>query len=252
MTNGYIVCTTPRSGSTLLCSLLEATGQAGHPWSFYHQPNFMQEWAETWGLPEAGTMPPDDHDSAYLKATVAAGRGSTSLFGMRLQQTYLAPLAATLARLYPTASSDTERFESAFGSLRYVHLTRLDKVAQAVSLVKARQSGLWHRHADGSERERSGPAAEPIYDAGAIRAEVANLTRADQAWNDWFEAEQVEPLRLTYETFAQRPVATVYDICAALGVDQSALATIIPAVAILADDISLEWTARYRADNSAT
>ena len=252
MIDGYVVCTTPRSGSTLLCSLLEATGQAGHPWSFYHKSEFMQEWAEVWGLPKAGTVSSNEYNAAYLRATIAAGRGVTALFGMRLQQAYLAPLAAMLARLHPTARSDSERFKLAFGSLRYVHLTRDDKVAQAVSLVKARQSGLWHRNADGSERERSGPAAEPVYDADAIRAEVTNVTRADLAWSQWFKNERIEPLRITYETFAQRPVATIFDICAVFGVELPDIATVTPMVAKLADGVNLEWAARYRTDNPTT
>ncbi len=163
----------------------------------------MQEWADAWGLPEAGIVPPTDYDKAYLEATIAAGRGSTSLFGMRLQHAYMSPLAATLARLYPNLQSDAERFERAFGSLRYLHLTRLDKVAQAVSLVKARQSGLWHRHADGSEKERVASEGEPVYDPAAIGAEVASLTRADRAWSAWFAQEQIEPLRVIYETFGK-------------------------------------------------
>src|SRR4051794_5192767 len=31
----YLVCATPRSGSTLLCKALEATGRAGHPEEFF-------------------------------------------------------------------------------------------------------------------------------------------------------------------------------------------------------------------------
>lgn len=245
---GYIICTTPRSGSTLLCTLLEATKQTGQPDSFYHEPHLMQEWADAWGLPDAGIVPPTDYDKAYLEATIAAGRGSTSLFGMRLQQAYMPPLAATLARLYPDLQSDAERFERAFGSLRYLHLTRLDKVAQAVSLVKARQSGLWHRHADGSERERVASAADPVYDPAAIEAEVASLTRADRAWSAWFAQEQIEPLRIIYETFGQRPAATVQYVCVALGVEPPDSMTITPVVAKLADGINQNWIARFRAD----
>ncbi|WP_428334550.1 Stf0 family sulfotransferase [Novosphingobium sp.] len=53
-------------------------------------------------------------------------------------------------------------------------------------------------------------------------------------------------MHVTDETFAQRPVATVADICAALGVDPGAWAPLVPAVAELADSIA-EWIARYRA-----
>lgn len=35
----YVICTSPRSGSTLLCKLLAATGQAGKPKSYFHKPD---------------------------------------------------------------------------------------------------------------------------------------------------------------------------------------------------------------------
>ena len=34
----YVLCTSPRSGSTLLCKLLAATGVAGNPDSYFHRP----------------------------------------------------------------------------------------------------------------------------------------------------------------------------------------------------------------------
>ena len=43
-------------------------------------------------------------------------------------------------------------------SNRYLHLSREDKLAQAVSDLKAEQSGLWHVFTDGSERETTDPS----------------------------------------------------------------------------------------------
>ena len=34
-TISYLVCATPRSGSTLLCHLLDETGLAGHPEEYF-------------------------------------------------------------------------------------------------------------------------------------------------------------------------------------------------------------------------
>ena len=34
-TTSYLVCATPRSGSTLLCDLLDQTGAAGHPEEYF-------------------------------------------------------------------------------------------------------------------------------------------------------------------------------------------------------------------------
>jgi LPS sulfotransferase NodH len=208
----------------------------------------MLEWADAWGLPDACTVPPVTYDEAYLQAAIGEGRGTTPVFGMRLQHPYLAPLTATLARLYPDARSDTERLACAFGPLRYLHLTRRDKVAQAVSLVKAQQSGLWHRNADGSERERSAPASMLIYDPVAIDREVGSLARADEAWSQWFADERIDPLRIVYEAFAPNPAPTIRRICGYLGIDPPDPATIRASIAKLADGINSEWAARYRAD----
>ncbi|MBT6203829.1 MAG: sulfotransferase, partial [Rhodospirillaceae bacterium] len=38
----YVICTSPRSGSTLLCSLLAATGLAGNPCSHFHDPSISE------------------------------------------------------------------------------------------------------------------------------------------------------------------------------------------------------------------
>ena len=66
--------------------------------------------------------------------------------------------------LFPGLPSDAARFERAFGKPLYLFLSRGDKVGQAVSRLKAEQTGLWHRAADGSERERSAPPRPPAYD----------------------------------------------------------------------------------------
>lgn len=246
MTRGYIICTTPRSGSTLLCTMLAATGRAGCPDSFYHECDVMREWAAEWHLPDDGATSHADRERSYLRAVVAAGRGGTPLFAMRLQQAYLAPLAELLGLLYPGLPSDADRLAQAFGDIRYVHLTRDDKVAQAVSLVRARQSGLWHRATDGTERERSAPPRELRYDHAAIAREVAIQTRADQAWIGWFERYRIQPLRITYEAFVRDPASTVVRLCEALGVEPPAAPLIAPGLARLADAISVEWIARYR------
>lgn len=43
----YLICATPRTGSTLLCSLLKSTGVAGIPESYFRSPDedsFALEW----------------------------------------------------------------------------------------------------------------------------------------------------------------------------------------------------------------
>ncbi len=208
----------------------------------------MRDWAAEWGLPDAQTVSKSDFDRAYLDAALCAGKAGTGLFALRLQYDYLNLLSETLDRLYPGLPSDTHRFEQAFGPGVYLHLTRADKVAQAVSLVKAEQSGLWHLNADGTDFERLGAPREPAYDFQSIHREVAALERADRAWVAWFDGHRISPVRLSYETLAAHPAETVIDICRTLGTEPPETGTIKPHLAKLSDAVSLEWINRYKAD----
>jgi LPS sulfotransferase NodH len=46
-TRSYLICATPRSGSTLLCEALRITGLAGNP-DEYFGPMHVKRWNEEW------------------------------------------------------------------------------------------------------------------------------------------------------------------------------------------------------------
>jgi len=245
--DAYIICGTPRTGSTLLCDLLTSTKRTGAPHSFYRRQN-IAEWAEEWDLPDRGTMSGLDFDVAYLNAAIAAGKGATDIFGLRLMRENLDELSAILDAIHPGLSSDKARFGKAFGRILYMHLSREDKLAQAVSLIKAEQTGLWHIAPDGTEIERVGPPGEPRYDFERIKGEVGELEAYDTAWNVWFARQDIAPLRIGYERLASNPAATLISICEALGVQPPRTDDIRPGVARLSDATSLDWMRRYRLD----
>lgn len=247
MFHAYIICGTPRTGSTLLCDLLTSTGRTGAPHSFYRRQDIL-EWAEEWKLPGRGTMSGLTFDVAYLNAAISAGKGGTDIFGLRLMRENLDELSAILGRIHPGLPSDKARFEKAFGRVLYMHLSREDKLAQAVSLVKAEQTGLWHVAPDGTEIERVGPPGEPCYDFQRISDEVSELEAYDTAWNVWFALQDIAPLRIGYERLAADPAATLISICEALGVQPPSADDIRPGVAKLSDATSLDWMRRYRLD----
>jgi LPS sulfotransferase NodH len=45
----YLLCGTPRTGSTLLCNLLASTGVAGRPESYFREPDEPM-WAKRFGV----------------------------------------------------------------------------------------------------------------------------------------------------------------------------------------------------------
>ena len=154
-----------------------------------------------------------------------------------------------LALLCPGTMTDPDRIEATFGPTRFIHLTRQDKLSQAISLVKATQTGLWHRAADGSELERLSPSRGPSYDPEAIAKSLAEVTALDAAWLDWFDGQDIHPLRVTYDELSAHPIATLATVLDLLSVDQKAARHIRPSVAKLADATSEEWAKRFRAEH---
>lgn len=245
--DAYVICTSPRSGSTLLCSLLAATGVAGVPESYFHTAS-VAEWAAELGIAFDPARPEAEALSEVFRTAIVAGTGGTGLFGLRLQRHSFAFFQEKLAVLHPGFASDLKRFRAAFGHTLFLHLTREDKVAQAVSYVRAQQSGLWHRAPDGSELERLSPPQVPHYDGPAIRTQVAEMTAMDAAWEAWFAGEGISPLRLTYAEIADDPMAVLKKVLARLGRDPAAAERASPGVKKLADDINRAWIRRFRAE----
>lgn len=231
---GYIICTAPRSGSTMLCRMLAATGVAGDPQSYFHRPD-PASWARGLALPE--DAPLDDILNA-VRATATGGR-----FGIRLQQHSFAYLMQALAAC---GTSDPARISAAFGPVRYIWLRRRDKLAQAISCLRAEQSGLWHQNADGSDHERLTPTGSGGYDAEAIAAQIKAFEQADRSWLGWFADHNITPWSLTYEDLSDNPHTALRMILIHLGADQTIADRVAVPTRKLADHTSATWAARYR------
>lgn len=240
----YIICGTPRSGSTFLCGMLARTG-CGRADSYFGRP-WILDFARYLGVANDGDVDALDFNRRYFSAVLAEGRAGSEIFGLRLMFDTVDDLALRLDHLFPGLGSAPQRFERAFGRPLYVYLSRADKVAQAVSLHKASHTGLWHRAADGSELERTAPHRDVGYDAGKIGALVAELTEQDRGWREWFAEHGIAPLQLVYEDFSRDPRGGLRRILAALGHDPTCADNTTPTTAKLADDESARWVARFR------
>ena len=97
------------------------------------------------------------------------------------------------------------------GAPRYVHVTRTDKVAQAVSLWRAVQTRAWRA----GERTEVGDAT---YHAGAIGYLASELSDQDDAWRRWFAANGIRPLTIEYDDLAVDTHGTTARVLDHLGV----------------------------------
>ncbi len=244
MYQSLILCSAPRSGSTLLCDLLSGTGVAGNPHSFFRRES-LAEYAEEFGLPAPVI------DETYLDAAIREGTGDTGIFGVRIMWETFGELDAALDRIHPGFPDAPARLERAFGKTLFVHLSRSDKVAQAISYLKAQQTGLWHRFADGSERERMAPPRPAEYDPAQLADLVARLTAADAGWRDWLAEHGIEPVRVDYDDLSRDPRAELAKVLLALGRDPAIAERVEIRAGKLADAESAAWAERYRREVSS-
>jgi LPS sulfotransferase NodH len=255
----YLVCATPRSGSTLLCRALAATGVAGRPEEYFEarrdtgRPPAPRDYFGAGAgidldalLGADHALPPaPDYSSLdgvgdyadHVAATLERGTTPNGVFGAKVMWGHLPDLAA-LAGAEPP-----ELFGRLFGEPRYVWVSRRDRVRQAVSLWKAIQTQAWAA-GDG------GAAREACYSYPAIDHLRRRLAADDRSWIEFFDAHRIEPLALTYEQVAADLPGSVRAVLEHVGVDPSAADGIEPPLERQADELSEEWVARYERNSS--
>jgi trehalose 2-sulfotransferase len=237
----YLLCGTPRTGSTLLCDLLTSTGVAGRPESYFREPD-ERAWAQRFGIPLAGDGSFDYR--GFVHAATRAGSTPNGVFAARV-------MWGTMHRLTDGLNgpdgldtglgrrSDLDVLVDAFGPLRLVHLKRADVVGQAVSWARAEQTDYWQ------QGDRS--SAEPRLDVDQVDCLVRTIEEHNAAWSNWFQQHGVEPHLVAYEDVVADPRQAVQDILDHLGIQLPATWRPESAHRRQADELNAEWVRRYRA-----
>lgn len=232
-----------------MCRLLSETKIAGKPASYFFDPS-VEEWCADFGVVWDKNQPEQDMLEKVITAVLAKGRSENGLFALRQQAHGLKFLCDKLAIIFPHLLTDADRFAGAFGHVLYIHLSRPDKVAQAISYQKAKQTGLWHMAPDGSEIERTKVPAEPIYDRDVLKHYVDMMATFDAEWNNWFERQKISPLRISYDDLSADPNSVLAEILDKLGLDNTIAASMKPSIKKLSDEINHSWGERFKAENS--
>lgn len=243
----YFICATPRTGSSLLLGLLDSTGVAGHPQAYFRAPDEVA-WAERWGIGHTSQEALDYGD--FVRAALTAGRTGNGIFGAKLMWGTHAELTDRLADLHPDLAGDELRLlEREFGAVRFVHLQRDDVLVQAVSWLRAEQTGVWFIGGKGEIGGGGNPErGRPAFDRDALSRTMRTIEEHNAGWERWFEAYGIEPYRVRYEDLAADPSAVTRDVLDFLGLG----AGLPPGGQITAshhrqaDRLNEEWIARYR------
>src|SRR4051812_41775095 len=265
-TRSYLVCATPRSGSTLLCHLLGQTGVAGRPEEYFEalrhsgrprQPdeyfdrerhaNIVERLAFR-EMPDADTTSepsplwdPQRYDR-YLDWALQEGTTSNGVFGAKLMWGYFGDFVELLRGIPELGGySVPELLSRVFPDLHYVQITREDKVRQAVSLWKAVQTQAWRSRPGDAGR----PKVEPQFSFRAINYLVRLLTAHDASWDAYFLGLGIEPLKVTHEELAEHPAPVVHRVLDHLAIDApTPLDLGTPRLEAQTDELSEDWVRR--------
>lgn len=180
----YVVCATPRSGSGLLCEALWSTGLAGKPDEYFFS-GTAEEYANQWKTTDF---------SDYLAKVHEFGTTPNGVFGFKIMWTDFHDhfmKKSELADLLP--------------ELRYIWIRRKDKLRQAISIWKRKQTGIisWYNE-EPPEYELI-----PEFNFGALNHLVHQVGTWDQNWATHFQSLGVSPFVITYEDDLQQDYGVV-------------------------------------------
>lgn len=226
----YLICATPRSGSTLLCEALTNTGLAGRPEEYFEslketgRPRRPLEYftgvedAEIVMLLGGSEGPPptysadtDDYGE-YLARTIEQATTPNGVFGAKVMWGYLDDFVSNL-RTVPQYHDQSvpQLFATIFPNLHYITVIRRDKVRQAVSLWKAIQTQAWKLDEDEhpGEKHHHRPLTFSFAAIGHLKRQ---LEAQEAAWQVFFARNNIAPFTVIYEDFVSTYEETALQI----------------------------------------
>jgi LPS sulfotransferase NodH len=199
----YVICTTPRTGSNFLCEVLQATGIAGRPDEYFSSPPAGHE---RWSA---------DEYRQYVEQITRTGTTPNGVFGVKLMWSELGEVLPRLAAMVGgDEASPPDILAAAFPSLRYVWLTRRDRVRQGISFYRALATQRWRSTDPGSRADTEVP-----FDFQAIDSLIRTSVADDEAWRQFFQQHGIRPLPIVYEDLEHEPESVARQILSYLGLD---------------------------------
>jgi LPS sulfotransferase NodH len=275
----YLVCATPRSGSTLVCQALKDTGVAGRPEEYFEalrhsgRPRRPEEYFD--GVQDRSILDQLDERGIgdeprprsplwsraaydrYLEWAIETGTTPNGIFGAKVMWGYFGDFASLLRNIpqykdLPLA----ELLPAAFPELTFVRVVRANKVRQAVSLWKAVQTATW-RHEDEAQ-----PAGESGGDApyksflqdhrpqlrfhyGAIEHLLNQILVEEAHWDAFFEHTRIRPVLVLYENFAADCETATRNVLERLEIETPPDLDLAARMRKQSDGINDDWTRRY-------
>jgi LPS sulfotransferase NodH len=277
----YLVCATPRSGSTLVCHALGETGVAGRPEEYFEalrhsgRPRRPEEYflgvedqsirdhlgeraIGSEPLPRSPLWSRAAYDR-YLEWAFEVGTTQNGIFGAKLMWGYFSDFVSLLRNI--PAYRDlplAELLPAAFPELTFVRVVRANKLRQAVSLWKAVQTATWREDQAGAkvasvENDGSPPYRSFIeehrpqlrFHYRAIAHLLDQLLVEEASWDAFFEHCGIKPVLVLYENFAADYETSTLRLLERLDLSPPEGFAFEPRMKRQSDRVNDDWVARY-------
>jgi LPS sulfotransferase NodH len=277
----YLVCATPRSGSTLVCHALEETGVAGRPEEYFEalrhsgRPRRPEEYfvgaedpsiRDHLGERGVGNEPPPRSPlwsraayDRYLEWAFEAGTTPNGVFGAKLMWGYLGEFVSLLRNV--PAYRDiplAELLPTVFPELTFVRVVRANKVRQAVSLWKAVQTATWREDQASAKAASVEDDGSPPYRSfiqehrpqlrfhyRAIAHLLEQILIEESCWDAFFEHSGIRPILILYENFEADYETSTLNLLERLDLSPPEGFVFEPRMKRQSDRINDDWTRRY-------
>ena len=277
----YLVCATPRSGSTLVCHALAETGVAGRPEEYFEalrhsgrprrpeeyfvgveDPSIRDHLGERAVGGERQPRSPRGSRAAYdryLEWAFEAGTTPNGVFGAKLMWGYFGDFVSLLRNVPAYRDlSLAELLPSVFPDLTFVRVVRANKVRQAVSLWKAVQTATWREdQASAKSASLEDDDAPPYrtfieehrpqlrFHYRAISHLLEQLLTEEASWDAFFEHTGIKPLLVLYENFAADYETSTLNLLSRLGLSPPDGFEFEPRMKRQSDNVNDDWVKRY-------
>jgi trehalose 2-sulfotransferase len=230
--HAVFICSSPRTGSGVLCSALWSTDLCGRP-DEYLGPGTRREYETAWGC---------TGNDAYAGRVVEYATTPNGVFSMKVHAEHLG-LGRRLRRRPSVAAAKLGPYVTAASRVHFYLLSRRDKVRQAVSLHLARETGRYRTPGGGTAT----PTEQIPFSATTIRDLVGQIERWHADWDRYFIRLGVEPTRIWYEDDVERNYAdTAIAVLEAVGIKRPPDVHIASEYRKQADAVSEAFVQRFR------
>jgi len=237
-----VIAATPRTGSSLLVAGLNASGVVTSMTEHLQSPSLARHLGPH-GRLRSRILGPDVAVSRAsvgsirraISHLVADRRASDGTFGVKV-------MWSNFEEVLLRRGLDVE---SLGGPVTWIRIRRGDRLRQAVSLERARRTGIWRL---GGPRIGGELRSDLHFDAARITEELGIIEEYEAGWTAYFSERGISPLEVTYEELDAQYEETMRRVLDHLG----AADTAVPPRQLQrqADRVNVDWVERYLAEAS--